>query len=66
MTLTFRARRRFMTQPENTAPPQPELAPASPSGFGQDPSEEKGDAQKKTFMLSEADQATIRPFEFRA
>jgi len=53
-----------MTQPETTALPQ--LAPVAPSGVGQEPSDEKGDGQKKTFMLPEAGDVTIRPFEFHA
>ncbi len=56
-----------MTQPGNTAPPQPELAPAiPPSSPPKEPSIEKGDGQSRPFMLSEAGTATIRPFEFHA
>jgi pimeloyl-ACP methyl ester carboxylesterase len=56
-----------MTQPETTAPPQPESAPTIPPKIlGLDVSARKGDGEKETFMLSEADGATIRPFEFHA
>jgi pimeloyl-ACP methyl ester carboxylesterase len=56
-----------MTQPETTVPPQPELASAiPPTILGLEPSAEKDDGQKRTSMLSEMGEATIRPFEFHA
>jgi len=55
-----------MTQPGTTAPSPPELVPVTSSGSGQEPSVERGDVQKKTFMLAEADATTIRPFEYHA
>lgn len=56
-----------MTQPGTTAPPQSEPTPTiPPTILGQEPSARKDDGEKKTFMLSEADEATIRPFEFHA
>ncbi len=56
-----------MTQPDHPASPQPELAPeSSPPTLGQELSSEQGDGKKEFFLLPEAGEATIRPFEFHA